>query len=125
MQTVPVCRRLRKTVFAGTPVCRTTLKRQLSQITVCRRRGMYATAFPVSSGKHVLLQDMPVSWKMHIMAASGKLLTKNGENYGGGKIENVDLHPTPPYTPGPGTRALGYRGGGVQVHIFWGMGGVG
>ena len=26
---------------------------------------------------------------------------------------------------GPGTRALGYRGGGVQVHIFWGMGGWG
>ena len=53
---------------------------------------------------------------------------------------NVDLHPTPPIpqgprghypagggggaaapgarAPGPGTRALGYRGGGVQVHIY-------
>ena len=39
------------------------------------------------------------------MGASGKLLTKNRKNYGGGKIENVDLHPTPPYTPGPGSRA--------------------
>ena len=36
---------------------------------------------------------------------------------------NVDLHPTHPYTPGPGPRGIGW--GGVQVHIFWGIGGVG
>ena len=45
------------------------------------------------------------------MGASGKLLTKNWENYGGGKIENVDLHPTPPYTPGPGPLSTGGIGG--------------
>ena len=49
-----------------------------------------------------------------------RVLTKNWENYGGGKIENVDLHPTPPYTPGPGpgTRALGNREGwGANPHF--------
>ena len=57
-------------------------------------------------------------WGNFLMGASGKLLTKNGENYGGGKIENVDLHPIPPYTPGPGSRALGYREGwGASPHF--------
>ncbi len=36
----------------------------------------------------------------------------------------VNLHPTRPYTPGPGTWALGYRRGGLQVHIYRGWGGL-
>ena len=68
---------------------------------------------------------------LKLMGASGKLLTKNGKITEGGKLKMWTCTPPLPIPegsgPGPGPQGppWGIGGGGVQVHIFWGMGGVG